>query len=89
MLLRDHVLIGSCFFASFAVRTLLSNETSTNGPFRVDRVIIIFFLRYYLLLFRRLKISEFFLLRVRVPLQPLPQGDCGCLPDFERPSPPP
>lgn len=41
---------------------------------------------------RRLSIAAvlfFLLLRVRVPLEHLPQGDTGCFPDFERPSPPP
>src|SRR5690625_5828909 len=85
--LRDHVLMGRLLLPAMAASTLLSRDASTNGPFLIERAIV---LALYLRLRRETIIELVRLLRrVRYPLAGVPHGRTGSSPSPVRPSPPP
>src|SRR5438552_5645544 len=72
----------------FRVSIFPTRESTTYGPFLIERAIVLASLRYF---FRRrtMSLSLSFAFRVLSPLLPWPHGEHGCRPPDDLPSPPP
>src|SRR5882762_2150113 len=72
----------------FRVSIFLTRESTTYGPFLIERAIALASPRYF---FRRrtMSLSLSFAFRVLSPLALWPQGEQGCRPPDDLPSPPP
>ncbi len=89
--LRDHDLMTSLRPDSRLASAFLSRYPSTNGPFQIERAMMLSIPLYYSYFRRRIiwLVEAFFLLRVFLPFVFLPHGVHGWRPPEVRPSPPP